>query len=111
MLADLGERFSRPGLELSPGAAAWMPHYSWPGNLRQLRNILERAMLLADGRLLDPPPPAETGTPAPLSLSEAERGAILAALAASRGHQGRAAAMLGISRKGLWEKRKRLGIP
>ena len=37
--------------------------------------------------------------------------AIEAALAASRGHQGNAAALLGISRKGLWEKRKRLGIP
>ena len=37
--------------------------------------------------------------------------AILAALDASRGHQGKAAALLGISRKGLWEKRKRLGIP
>ncbi len=111
MLADLGERFSRPGLELPPHALTWMTHYSWPGNLRQLRNLLERAMLHADGRLLDPPPPSEAGTPAPLALAEAERGAILAALAASRGHQGRAAAILGISRKGLWEKRKRYGIP
>jgi len=111
MLADLGERFSRPGLELSTRAANWMPHYFWPGNLRQLRNVLERAMLLADGGLLDPPPPAESGAPAPLTLSAAERAAILAALAASRGHQGQAAALLGISRKGLWEKRKRLGIP
>ena len=36
---------------------------------------------------------------------------ILAALAWSRGRQGRAAELLGISRKGLWEKRRRLGIP
>lgn len=111
MLADLGERFSRPGLELQSHAVSWMTHYSWPGNLRQLRNILERAMLHADGRLLDPPPPTEARAPVPLALAEAERGAILAALGASRGHQGRAAAMLGISRKGLWEKRKRYGIP
>lgn len=111
MLADFAERFSRPGLELAPHAATWMTHYSWPGNLRQLRNVLERAMLHADGRLLDPPPPTEAGGLAPLALAEAERGAILAALAASRGHQGRAATMLGISRKGLWEKRKRYGIP
>ena len=111
MLADLGERFVRPGLELAPRAKAWMTHYSWPGNLRQLRNLLERALLLADGTLLDPAPPAEGGAAAPLSISEAERRAILAALDASRGHQGKAAALLGISRKGLWEKRKRLGIP
>lgn len=111
MLADLGERFSRPGLELQPRAWTWMSHYAWPGNLRQLRNVLERAMLLADGTLLDPPPPAEAVAAAPSTLGEAERLAILAALAASRGHQGQAAAMLGISRKGLWEKRKRYGIP
>lgn len=110
MLSDLGERFSRPGLTLQPQAWSWMSHYAWPGNLRQLRNLLERAMLNADGSLLDPPPPADAGSPAAATLVEAERSAILSALAASRGHQGKAAAMLGISRKGLWEKRKRYGI-
>lgn len=111
MLADLGERFARPGLELTPRARAWMAHFSWPGNLRQLRNLLERSLLLADRSVLDPAPPAESAAVAPVSISEAERRAILAALDASRGHQGKAAALLGISRKGLWEKRKRLGIP
>jgi DNA-binding NtrC family response regulator len=111
MLADLGERFGRPDLELAPRAAAWMARYAWPGNLRQLRNVLERAMLHSDSRRLDPPPFAEGVASVPSSLLEAERVAILAALSASRGHQGKAAALLGISRKGLWEKRKRLGIP
>jgi DNA-binding NtrC family response regulator len=111
ILADLSERFSRPGLALQPHVWSWMSHYAWPGNLRQLRNVLERAMLHADGILLDPRPPADAGDPIPSTLGAAERGAILAALAASRGHQGKAAAMLGISRKGLWEKRKRYGIP
>ncbi len=111
LLADLGERFARPGLALSLHARRWMPRYSWPGNLRQLKNVLERAMLVSDVSLLDPPPPGETGSTVPPTLAEAERGAILAALAASRGHQGQAAALLGISRKGLWEKRKRHEIP
>ncbi len=111
LLTDLGERFVRPGLELSARARAWMPRYSWPGNLRQLKNVLERAMLVADSNLLDPLPPEELESTAPPTLAEAERVAILAALAASRGHQGRAAALLGISRKGLWEKRKRHEIP
>lgn len=111
LLADLGERFARPGLELSHHSRSWMPRYDWPGNLRQLKNVLERAMLLSDGSLLDPPPPEEMGSAVPPTLAEAERVAMLAALAASRGHQGKAAALLGISRKGLWEKRKRHQIP
>lgn len=47
----------------------------------------------------------------PKSLAETEREQILRALAFTRGHQGRAAEILGISRKGLWEKRKRYEIP
>lgn len=113
MLADLGERFARPGLELSRSARDWMTEYEWPGNLRELRNVLERALLLAEGRVLDPAPPGGSakGLAAVIPLDEAERVAIVAALAASRGHQAEAARLLGISRKGLWEKRKRHGIP
>lgn len=110
MLADLGERFGRPELELQARAWDWMAAYSWPGNLRELRNVLERSLLQTEGRRLDPGPIESRSSPT-ATLAEAERAAILAALAASRGHQGRAAAMLGVSRKGLWEKRRRLGIP
>jgi DNA-binding NtrC family response regulator len=111
MLADLGERFARPGLTLSARARAWFPEHDWPGNLRQLRNTLERALLATDGIELDPAPPRGAAATAPRSLEEAEREAIRAALAFTRGHQGRAAELLGVSRKGLWEKRRRLGIP
>jgi len=134
LLADLGERFARPGLALAPAARAWMQEHPWPGNLRQLRNVLERGLILAGapagaragaarggreasaadpGDLpppLDPPPP--DGAPAaPRPLLEVEKEHIRAALAYTRGHQGRAAALLGISRKALWEKRRRYGIP
>lgn len=111
MLADLAERFGRPGLSLSPRARAWFPEHDWPGNLRQLRNALERALLAADGAELDPAPPRDVAATAPRSLEEHEREAIRAALAWTRGHQGRAAELLGVSRKGLWEKRRRFGIP
>jgi transcriptional regulator of acetoin/glycerol metabolism len=111
MLADLGERFDRTGLELSERAREWLPRHEWPGNLRQLHNLLERALLEGDRKVLDPEPPAGREGDRPVALAEAERRAILAALGFTRGHQGRAAELLGISRKGLWEKRKRLGIP
>jgi DNA-binding NtrC family response regulator len=128
MLADLGERFGRPGLTLAPAARAWMLAHAWPGNLRQLRNTLERDLILGGGRTtpvpegpgpttIDPPPQPDLALPAgfsrepPRPLIEVEKEHIRAALAYSRGHQGRAAALLGISRKALWEKRRRYGIP
>ncbi len=122
LMRDLAERFGRPALALSPAAAEWMLAHSWPGNLRQLRNVLERSLILGaaapDGvQTLDPPPladpswPPGTAEPAPRPLLEVEREQIRRALAYSRGHQGQAAQLLGISRKALWEKRRRYGIP
>jgi two-component system C4-dicarboxylate transport response regulator DctD len=111
MLADLALRFARPGLELSERARRWLPEQDWPGNLRQLRNLLERELLSTRSARLDPSPPRAPTTARPRSLADCEREAILGALAFARGHQGHAAELLGISRKGLWEKRKRLGIP
>jgi transcriptional regulator of acetoin/glycerol metabolism len=88
-----------------------MADYSWPGNLRQLRNVLERALILSADDELDPAPPSDAEEPRPRPLVEVERAEILRALAYTRGHQGRAAELLGISRKGLWEKRRRHGLP
>ncbi len=110
LLADLGQRFQRPGLELSAAAREWMAHYPWPGNLRELRNLLERAVLSHATTRLDPPPPSG-GAGRPRTLAEVERQEIERALAWARGHQGRAARLLGISRKTLWQKRRRYGLP
>ena len=114
LLADLAERFERPGAALTDRAREWMLRHPWPGNLRQLRNVLERELILAGetggAARLDPAPPAGAGAPPrPLVAVEAEE--IRRALAYTRGHQGRAAELLGISRKALWEKRKRYGLP
>jgi DNA-binding NtrC family response regulator len=111
LLEDLAIRLERPVLRLSDRALAWMKVYSWPGNLRQLRNVLERALILADGEILDPPIPRDGEESMPRPLVEVEQLEIRKALAFARGHQGRAAELLGISRKALWEKRRRFGIP
>ena len=110
LLADLEQRFERPGLELAPAAREWMGRYPWPGNLRELRNLLQRAVLSQPDRRLDPPPP-RGGSGRPRTLEEVERREIERALAWARGHQGRAARLLGISRKTLWQKRRRYGLP
>lgn len=111
LLADLGERFGRPGLDLAPEARAWILEHPWPGNLRQLRNALERGMILAGEGPINPPAPQGFTEERPRPLLEVEKEQIRNALAYTRGHQGRAAELLGISRKALWEKRRRYGIP
>jgi DNA-binding NtrC family response regulator len=122
LLADLGERFGRPGhpgrpgLTVSPAALAWFAEYSWPGNLRELRNRLERSLVLSEAGAseaspIDPPPPEGAVESRPRPLVEMEQEAIRRALAYTRGNQREAAELLGISRKALWEKRKRYGIP
>jgi DNA-binding NtrC family response regulator len=111
LLADLGERFGRSKPGLAPRARAWMLQHPWPGNLRQLRNTLERGLILAAGGPVDPPQPEGLLETRPRPLLEVEKEQIRNALAYTRGHQGRAAELLGISRKALWEKRRRYGIP
>lgn len=111
IVADLALRLGRAAPELTPAALDWMRDYAWRGNIRQLRNVLERALVSTGGDRLDPRPPAAERDTSARSLAEVEEAAIRRALAAARGHQGRAAEILGISRKNLWEKRKRYGIP
>lgn len=111
VLADLAARLGVAAPEIAPASLAWMRAHSWPGNLRQLRNVLERALILDPVGPLAPQPP-EGGTEAPpRPLAEVEAEAIRRALAYTRGRQGHAAELLGISRKSLWERRRRYGIP
>ncbi|MEM9072604.1 MAG: helix-turn-helix domain-containing protein [Myxococcota bacterium] len=85
----------------------------WPGNIRELRNTLERAAILADGptigtseiRLDEVRPSTPEG-----SLVDMEKRAIAAALEASGGNRKRAAARLGIGVRTLYEKLKRYGL-
>ena len=95
--------------------------YGWPGNVRELRSAVERAALLATGERLtaaDLPPHLRSDPAAlfasrerPPSLKEVEQAYIRHVLREADGQQTRAARVLGISRKALWEKRRRYGIP
>ncbi|HXD33876.1 MAG TPA: sigma-54 dependent transcriptional regulator [Pyrinomonadaceae bacterium] len=117
--------------EIAPEALAAMRAYHWPGNVRQLRNCLERAVILANNGMitvselppevvrapfLAPPQPsaaapssavvdntaaAATG---PLSLREVERQQILAALEQTGWHRGKTAELLGISPSTLYRR-------
>lgn len=80
VLVRIACELGRVEMELTPGAIAALKSHSWPGNLREMRNVLERATLLADGRLLDAGDldlSAEgrtpNGTESSLTLEEIER--------------------------------------
>jgi transcriptional regulator with PAS, ATPase and Fis domain len=119
-IAPLAQQFLRgtnPTLELSYESVELLQSYSWPGNIRELRNVVLQAATMAQApqiRACDLP--AEIATPrapvdvelgeAPANLDEMEKQTILRALARVGGHQGAAAEQLGISRRTLIRKLK-----
>ncbi|HZF68433.1 MAG TPA: sigma-54 dependent transcriptional regulator [Gemmatirosa sp.] len=108
------------GARLADRAVAALVGYAWPGNIRELKNALWRASILAEGGPIGPEHlglgdapavgAADTSTPgSPVTLAEAERRAIGAALGATGGNKARAAELLGIARSTLNEKLRRTG--
>jgi len=94
--------------------------YQWPGNVRELRSVIERAATLVPTgeiepralpqQLLEQPSTLWAGRERRPTLKDVEVAYIRFVLEATAGSQTRAAAVLGISRKALWEKRRRYGI-
>lgn len=106
-------------LRLSKVATAALTGYPWPGNVRELEHILARASLLCEGKeIVDLQLPVglpSTSRAQPLdegilTLKEAEKRAIAAAMAHNRGDKTKAAKILGISRTALYDKLKRHGL-
>jgi DNA-binding NtrC family response regulator len=107
---------------LTPDAVSLMQEYSWPGNIRELRNVIERVVLLSRGtpgareiRAQDLPlaaSPAVSRLPvgAAITLADLEREHIGAVLTQTNWHQGNAAKILGISSKTLYRKIREYGF-
>jgi transcriptional regulator of acetoin/glycerol metabolism len=99
---------------LSAEALACLQRYDFPGNIRELRNILERASLLADGEVIGcehlPGGAEALGRTPGLTLEDAERRALDAALKAHAGSRRSLAATLGISERTLYRKLRRLDV-
>ncbi len=103
---------------VAPGALAVLQAYAWPGNIRELRNTVERAMILTDGDMIDEehlppdmrPTRQESATlrvPLGLPLRNLEKEYILASLRKHGGNKSRTADRLGISEKTLYNKLNR----
>jgi len=121
ILADLRRRLGRGPQRISTAALDLMAAYGWPGNIREMRNVLERVILLAgDPEELLPghlPPELTAGSDgdaavseAALTLDEVERRHIVRALAHNEGNRTRTARTLGISRATLYEKLNKYGL-
>jgi two-component system, NtrC family, response regulator AtoC len=122
------EKFSASATLVSQGAMRLLMAYSWPGNVRQLENAVERAVALSAGRdaldVADLPQEVQTttqtaatpfvdfpddGLDMPAYLAAIEKDLIERALERTRGNRNRAADLLGIKRTTLVEKLRRLG--
>jgi two-component system, NtrC family, response regulator AtoC len=107
----------------TPEAMAVLLGHSWPGNIRELKNVVERAVAVSGGAPIAPEhlPPELLGpvlsertprsTPLRAELDAVERRRILDALERCGGHQGRAAELLGISRRTLLSRLDAHGLP
>jgi DNA-binding NtrC family response regulator len=119
-LAEFSRKFKKSFTDVSADAADALRRCPWPGNVRQLRNVIERVVLLETGHALGmehlPPEIAEaigddtTRAAAPaLSLAQIEERHIKQVIRMTEGNKSRAARILGISRPTLIEKLKRMG--
>lgn len=138
LLSSASKRLDREGIEFSPDTLTAIQEYNWPGNVRELENAIERGVILCEGPfitadLLDiEASPTEvllnhglvrSSAPAanpsgggsvasinkPLSMEDYFQQFVLENQ--SRMNETELARHLGISRKSLWEKRQKLGIP
>jgi len=122
VLAKLARQHGREESRLTPRAIAWLSSQSWPGNVRQLKQALERAVVLLDSTELDAPALAtlaeaegdvRASSSRPfeeLTLEEAERVLIQRCLERQGGNVTRAAEALGLSRPALYRRIERHGL-
>jgi DNA-binding NtrC family response regulator len=117
LLLELSRKKGRMIPSLSADALLLLRRYHWPGNIRELRNVLERALLFSKGetldrttlrfdRSLDP----EEKDATLLTLDEAERRHIAAVLRGTAGNVEKAAQVLSLSRSSMYAKVKKYGL-
>lgn len=122
-IVELAEAMGKRVTGFTPAALSAMAAYDWPGNIRELRNCIERAVIVARADVIDERDlpqdlfepgrrEAPSGLPRDLDaeLERLERGFIVEALRRTDGVQVQAARLLGIAERSLWHRIKKLGI-
>lgn len=123
VVSRLAEELRKPGLTITPEAMRQLESYDWPGNIRELENVLERAAVLCEGNRITPfdlPLLGRTAAPG-LTLADGERdlaGTLAAverqlierALAQAKGVKAEAARLLGVKPSALYYKLEKYGL-
>jgi two-component system NtrC family response regulator len=117
-LRQAEDRHRKGSKQVAGAAMRLLCDYPWPGNVRQLRNWLERLVVTVEGPTIhaqDLPAqmhaaPQRSAVPLEEAVQEAEKAAILAALAECNQHRERTASLLGISVRTLHYKMNRYGL-
>lgn len=125
LLEDLNRKHATKVTDVSPEVMERLQSHSWSGNVRELRNVLERAVIIAGEGTIEPAhlPPGFGGAPVPRAaatngelripigstIEQAERALIEMTLDHTRNNKTRAAEILGISQKTLFNKLKEYG--
>lgn len=121
LFADLFVRHANEELDrdvegFDSAAAEMLASHLWTGNLRELNNVVKRAVLLTRGKYITPlelsqaMPPSQPEPTMALHDEDSERSRIVAALRQTNGNKAAAARLLGIDRKTIYNKIERLGI-
>jgi transcriptional regulator with PAS, ATPase and Fis domain len=115
-LHEFSIRYNKPGLKMDARAEAALKKWSWPGNVRELRHSMERAVILAEKKVIGCESfqfTAAASASAPSfegSLDEVETRLIGYALRKNSGNMSAVALQLGISRQTLYNKMKKYGL-
>ncbi|MDZ4349893.1 MAG: sigma-54 dependent transcriptional regulator [Xanthomonadaceae bacterium] len=116
-LDRFARRYQRDGLRLAQGAQRALRGYHWPGNVRELSHVIERAVLMAAGSVIEnldiapgAGPPAAGAPHANQTLEQAEQAMIRNALDQCQGNIQRTAEVLGVSRGALYRRLEKYGL-
>jgi DNA-binding NtrC family response regulator len=121
LVADLAAEYGLGNISLSPAALEWLSAQPWPGNIRQLKQALERTLLLVGKRVLEPgdfvdAERAEADSNRPglgvdgMTLEQVERHMIEKVLQQHQGNISRVAKALGLSRAALYRRLEKHGL-
>ncbi|MFC1882778.1 sigma-54 interaction domain-containing protein [Thermodesulfobacteriota bacterium] len=122
-LESIASVYRRPGVSINEAGLQWLQKLPWPGNIRELRQLIERAVLLSNSTTLDvedieralqmqPAEPTPQKLPAigSMTLDEMERSMVEKAMAQYNNNVGKVAEALGISRAALYRRLEKFGI-